>query len=47
MFGISTVKKANRVMVLKDGEVVESGSHEALLELDGLYKRLVEHQFKD
>ena len=34
---LSTVKQADCVLVLSQGEVVESGSHEELLELDGLY----------
>lgn len=42
---LSTVRDANRVVVLDGGRVVEEGSHEELLALDGLYKKLVERQF--
>jgi ABC transporter fused permease/ATP-binding protein len=44
---LSTVKAADRVVVLDDGKVAESGSHEELLALDGLYRRLVERQFEN
>lgn len=36
----STVRMADRVVVLDDGSVVEDGSHEALLAADGLYARM-------
>jgi len=42
---LSTVKEADRVVVLDQGRVAESGSHEDLLALDGPYHRLVERQF--
>ncbi len=42
---LSTVKDADRVLVLDGGTVVEQGSHEELLAQDGLYKKLVERQF--
>ncbi len=42
---LSTVKDADRVLVLDGGRVVEQGSHDELLAADGLYKRLVERQF--
>lgn len=42
---LSTVKDADRVLVMDGGEVVESGSHAELMrDGDGLYRRLVEHQ---
>lgn len=44
---LSTVKKADKVIVLANGEAVESGTHDELLAQEGLYKRLVERQFKD
>jgi len=34
---LSTVRTADRILVLDDGRVVEDGTHEALLEADGLY----------
>ena len=42
---LSTVKDADRVLVLDSGRVVEQGSHGELLARDGLYKQLVERQF--
>ena len=42
---LSTVKDADRVLVLEGGKVVQAGSHHELLEQGGLYKRLVERQF--
>ncbi|PYI57249.1 ABC transporter ATP-binding protein [Paenibacillus flagellatus] len=41
---LSTVTEADRIFVLKDGEIVESGSHRELLELDGYYKELYAKQ---
>jgi len=34
---LSTVRTADRILVLDDGQVVEDGTHEGLLERDGLY----------
>jgi ABC-type multidrug transport system fused ATPase/permease subunit len=42
---LSTVRDADRVIVLDRGEVVEQGTHDALVAADGLYRRLVERQF--
>ena len=44
---LSTVRDADRVVVLDAGRVVESGSHDELVARDGLYRRLVERQFAD
>ena len=40
----STVRRADRIVVLSDGQVVEDGSHEALVAHDGRYARLYELQ---
>ena len=41
---LSTVKQANRVVVIDAGRIVEEGTHTQLLEKGGLYGRLVERQ---
>ena len=41
---LSTVKRADSILVLEDGEVKEQGSHDELMEKNGVYKRLVEIQ---
>jgi len=42
---LSTVKDANRVVVIESGKIVQSGTHAGLVEQDGLYRRLIERQF--
>lgn len=42
---LSTVRNADRIVVLDQGRIVEMGSHTDLLEKDGLYKRLYNIQF--
>ena len=37
---LSTVRNADRIMVLEQGQLVESGTHKQLLAEDKLYKRL-------
>lgn len=41
---LSTVRAADRIIVVDDGRVVETGSHDALMAQDGVYKKLVELQ---
>src|SRR5689334_4268272 len=40
----STVRMADRILVLKDGELIEQGTHEALVEQGGLYAELFQLQ---
>jgi ATP-binding cassette subfamily B protein len=41
---VSAVRDADVIFVLDDGRLVEQGRHPELLELDGVYKRLLERQ---
>jgi subfamily B ATP-binding cassette protein MsbA len=44
---LSTVRRADRLVVLDRGRIVEEGNHSELLELGGLYARLYQRQFRD
>lgn len=41
---VSTIKNADKIIVLDHGEIIEQGNHESLLELNGVYKDLHEKQ---
>ena len=43
---LSTVKHADRIIVLHNGEVKEEGTHEELSQKDGLYRKLWKEQFE-
>jgi subfamily B ATP-binding cassette protein MsbA len=41
---LSTIRHADEIIVLQNGEIAERGSHDALIEKDGFYNRLVNMQ---
>jgi len=41
---LSTIKRADEICVLSEGKIVERGKHDELIELNGIYKRLVDMQ---
>lgn len=43
---LSTVKSADIVAVVSDGQIAESGNHEELLSKDGIYTALVKRQLQ-
>ena len=42
---LSTIREADVILVMRDGSIVEMGSHEALLQRNGFYARLYNSQF--
>ena len=42
---LSTIQHADRILVLRDGVIAESGTHEELLAFGGIYRRLYDTQF--
>lgn len=42
---LSTIKNANLILVMKDGNIIEKGTHRTLMKQDGFYKDLYESQF--
>lgn len=43
---LSTIKKADEILVLKNGKVIERGNHKRLLKYNGVYSKLYKIQFK-
>ena len=42
---LATVQKADRIVVMDQGRIVEEGNHQALMQRDGLYAKLARMQF--
>ncbi len=43
---LSTIRNADLILVMNEGDIVETGSHEELLELDGFYSEIYYSQFE-
>jgi ATP-binding cassette subfamily B protein len=43
---LSTIRNADMILVLKDGDIIESGTHDELLERNGFYAELYNSQFE-
>ena len=44
---LATVQNANKIILLKDGQLIEEGTHQELLSLAGQYKLLYDLQFQN
>ncbi|MBR4109848.1 MAG: ABC transporter ATP-binding protein [Oscillospiraceae bacterium] len=42
---LSTIRSADNILVMRDGNIVEQGSHDALMSANGFYKKLYQSQF--
>lgn len=43
---LSTIKNADKIIVLEDGQIVETGTHDELINKEGYYSKIYELQFK-
>jgi subfamily B ATP-binding cassette protein MsbA len=43
---LSTIQNADRIIVLKDGKIIEQGSHKELINASGEYAKLNQQQFQ-
>ena len=41
---LSTIRKADQILVMRQGQIIERGTHEELVALNGLYSRLARIQ---
>ena len=44
---LSTIKNADLILVMKDGDIIESGNHSELMEKGGFYAELYNSQFEN
>ncbi|MBS1548166.1 MAG: ATP-binding cassette domain-containing protein, partial [Bacteroidetes bacterium] len=44
---LSTVQKADKILVIGNGHIIEQGTHQELLAMDGAYRKLYELQFAE
>ncbi|GAA5351656.1 ABC transporter ATP-binding protein/permease [Streptococcus uberis] len=44
---LSTIQEADKILVLKEGRIIEQGNHQSLLEQNGFYSELYHSQFKN
>ncbi|MWW25592.1 ABC transporter ATP-binding protein [Algibacter lectus] len=44
---VSSAKNANKIIVLEDGEIVQQGTHDTLIDIDGYYKHLYLKQLSE
>lgn len=42
---LSTIREADVILVMKDGKIIEKGTHEELLKQNGFYAELYQSQF--
>ena len=43
---LSTIRSADQILVVEKGEIIERGTHDELIEMDGRYKQLYDKQYK-
>ena len=43
---LSTIKQADTILVLKDGQIIETGNHKELMTKQGFYYEMYSSQFK-
>ena len=44
---LSTIRQSDKILVLQNGEIIESGTHKELLKKNGFYKKLYDSQFNE
>ena len=43
---LSTIRQADLILVVREGKIIERGTHQELMELGGYYAELYQNQFK-